>query len=790
MIGKAIVGACLLLSSAAVSGDELSPIVPFVIPSGRPSEGEVRAVVRTLKEHGIDQFMPYPSTGLEYEYLGEEFFAMIGQFLDEAERLGMKVWLYDEFNWPSGTARGRVPAENEKWTYSELVASTNAAGDFSWQRIVSRGRNVDNYCLDGNNFEPDGVQRFMDLTHRAYERRFRRYFGGAIRGIFTDEPGHCSSAATLAMPAGRVLRMPYWTGMEDEYRQASGGRDFRADCERIIRERTWESSDVFRIWTQIRSARYRKSYFDPIADWATRNGIVSTGHLLCEEWPSECARINGLPLHTLQGLTKPGIDLITTNVSSNYQWITFALAQSAAARRGCFGSAELFGLGPCDLTFAMMRRQYWLCALHRIDTFFQGLHHMTAVRFAVKDSWAMFTSPTQPWYDEIGLLNRTAKAAARWARKPFACPVAIVYPQRQAGSNRIVGGPDPSRFLRDVSAALSWNGFTYELVEEDEPAAHAVVVEWTPTGVVERRSGHRFSGLGEIVPWLAQKLGRAATPGVVERNYADGTRVRIGVEKGEVVLERPLTNGWTLAVSAPTRRRTWFRKDDNTARVSLAEPLMGVRVVLRDLPAGSLRVTLDGRPLAFPRRASSLVYAFNEICRETDPLELSAGEHVFRLEGGRDGKMFYPAMWLVGDFVEREANRLEPRPSRIGCGALAAQGLADFAGTATYSAETRFARGSRLAVEAGGAVVRVRLGGRDLGARGWAPFEWRVPDDLAERPLGLEISVTTSARPVFGSARHPDAQLDHGLWIPSSLADPSPVGLLSVREVFAEEVFN
>ena len=83
--------------------------------------------MRTLHANGFGQFMPYPSTGLDYDYLGEDFFRMMGWFIDEARRLGLKVWLYDEFNWPSGTARGRVPAENEDCLYRELVAVTNAA---------------------------------------------------------------------------------------------------------------------------------------------------------------------------------------------------------------------------------------------------------------------------------------------------------------------------------------------------------------------------------------------------------------------------------------------------------------------------------------------------------------------------------------------------------------------------------------------------------------------------------------------------------------------------------------
>ena len=65
--------ACLsaLLSGGALVAAEPSPIVPFVIPAGRPSEAECRELVKGLAEAGFDQMLVYPSTGLDYEYLGE-----------------------------------------------------------------------------------------------------------------------------------------------------------------------------------------------------------------------------------------------------------------------------------------------------------------------------------------------------------------------------------------------------------------------------------------------------------------------------------------------------------------------------------------------------------------------------------------------------------------------------------------------------------------------------------------------------------------------------------------------
>ena len=821
-------------ATAALSLGAVSPVVQFIIPSGRPGEAEVRAQVRDLKAHAYDQFLVYPSTGLDYEYLSEDFFTMMGWYLDEAEKLGMKVWLYDEFNWPSGTARGKVPAELEAARYRELIVKDDGKGGFVWEIIVSNEINLDNYCLDGNNFEPVSVRRFMELTHLQYEKHFKDKLGTVIPAIFSDEPGHCSSAWRMKMPSGTRMRFPYWSGLEDEYRELCGG-DFRQDVEAELKAGAKSTGRVFRTWAALRSRRYRKTFFDPIAAWCRKNGIVSTGHLLGEEGAPYCTRINGTPLNTLKGLMKPGIDLIFSNFESpDYEWLTLAFAQAGVKANGRGGIAELFALGPCDITFARMRTMYWLCALHGIDIYLQSLHHTSARRFNIKDSWAMFTSPTQPWYDEMPLLHEEAKQAAAFAKKPAKCSLAVVYPASAAGAAAFFDGvktPD----LRGLAKALSTNGFNYDLIEEDEETAMPYVLDWDGVTLFERKRGLRFGDFEALLKWLDGKAGKREK-NTIKREYLDGSVVRVDVISGRLKVEgqrlnsgispsakkseHPLSNlqppttnllsqtaEWQLKLNGPSRRRVWFWRSkvekqrpwglgeaqtftdktkryeaDDMAKFVCEEPLKGVRFVLCDYPPErKLKVTLDGKPLAFPiAPAKSLVYAYNEICRESEPLELAKGEHVLKLEGGHDGKLFLPALWMVGDFSEPAFGRLCTVPLKVALGSLAERGLAAFAGCAVYRTEARFKKGEQLKADTGGAVARVRFGGRDLGARGWAPFEWEIPEDLAGKTLPLEIEIKTSVRPIFGSEKCPDAKLDHSLWVAPAEFDPSPTGLRSV----------
>ena len=62
---------------------------------------------------GFGGFFMHSRTGLETEYLGEEWFGLIRAAAEEGRSLEMNAWLYDEDRWPSGTAGGEVTKKTE-----------------------------------------------------------------------------------------------------------------------------------------------------------------------------------------------------------------------------------------------------------------------------------------------------------------------------------------------------------------------------------------------------------------------------------------------------------------------------------------------------------------------------------------------------------------------------------------------------------------------------------------------------------------------------------------------------
>ena len=81
---------------------------PFWSWNGELKKDELIRQIHVLKEMGFGGFFMHSRTGLATEYLGDEWFELINACADEAAKLGMEAWLYDEDRWPCGTAGGLV----------------------------------------------------------------------------------------------------------------------------------------------------------------------------------------------------------------------------------------------------------------------------------------------------------------------------------------------------------------------------------------------------------------------------------------------------------------------------------------------------------------------------------------------------------------------------------------------------------------------------------------------------------------------------------------------------------
>lgn len=507
---------------------DINPVIPFFAITGRPTEADVVKKIASLNDAGYEQLLIYARSGLQYKYMGEEWLATVETCCREAEKRGMKVWLYDEYNWPSGTCKGRVAAADESFRYSEWAIYPKEGGGFSWE-IVKAPQGWVNVC------EKEAVKLFIKMTHEVYEKRLAKYFASkTIVGIFTDEPGH---PVAVPLKKGCCKHFRRWVGLEEEYR-AETGRDFRADVEGFLAGNN--SVDVWDVYGKLMGRRFRTAYFDQIRAWCDRMGVHLTGHLINEHGLWGAMLCNGDPLLALKGETLPGIDEIWTwtSLGKGYdmhktepEWLTLATAQHATSRNKQGGLAELFACGPNDMTAARMRQMIWLVSLHGVDHYLSCMQVMDQRGLVEKHGYFAPLMEGQPWSGELKDFFADAFRAASFARRQDQVyQVAVRYPRREGSVASLAGWSTPPIIW--LLSELDARQITVDLIADDEKTDLPIVFEADGKAFVDAKSGTKFTDMKKAALWVLERTSRrvrflekdgSVAYGLVVREWADGS---------------------------------------------------------------------------------------------------------------------------------------------------------------------------------------------------------------------------------------------------------------------------
>ena len=87
--------------------------IPFWSWNDKLEPTELRKQIRNMHDLKMNGFFMHARCGLETEYLSEEWFKVTKVCIDEAKKLGMEAWAYDENGWPSGFAGGKLLTDPE-----------------------------------------------------------------------------------------------------------------------------------------------------------------------------------------------------------------------------------------------------------------------------------------------------------------------------------------------------------------------------------------------------------------------------------------------------------------------------------------------------------------------------------------------------------------------------------------------------------------------------------------------------------------------------------------------------
>ena len=237
---------------------------PFWAWNGNLNKDELIRQVHIMKDMGFGGFFMHSRTGLETEYLGDEWFDLINACADEAEKLDMEAWLYDEDRWPSGSCGGMATVEEEyrmkyirmnivlksMFEWSDDIISAFAADiegiNFSNCIQISKHTDVESlmcgkviyFTVENmlpsatyNNYtyldtlSKEATEHFISLTHEKYKEHCGDRLGKSIKGIFTDEPHRGALMSGFSVPNRDASNLcPYTPKLFDEFQKAFGYR--------------------------------------------------------------------------------------------------------------------------------------------------------------------------------------------------------------------------------------------------------------------------------------------------------------------------------------------------------------------------------------------------------------------------------------------------------------------------------------------------------------------------------------------------------------------------------------
>lgn len=360
--------------------------VPFWAWNDKLDAAELARQAKEMKKQGMGGFFIHSREGLETDYMGREWMDCVRRTVDEAERLGLHVWLYDEDRWPSGFAGGLVQAAGgdayrAKGLTLEVLREPElpdaaAACTALFKAVIddrrllrcersrpeSAGRLAENEVwlvfrvevsersewfnneAPPDQLNPDAVKCFIGTTHEAYKREVGDRFGSTVRGIFTDEPSVHDRHCRFTPGRGWVPWSDSFPGFFRERR----GYDLLDVAPYLYFDGEMSSAARHDYWRTV-TERFSESFSGQIGRWCEENGIAFTGHYLWENNLGTATRVCGAVMPNYRYQHVPGIDMLNEQTS---EYITVKQCSSVANQYGrTFVLSETYGCTGWGFTF-------------------------------------------------------------------------------------------------------------------------------------------------------------------------------------------------------------------------------------------------------------------------------------------------------------------------------------------------------------------------------------------------------------------------------------------------------
>lgn len=358
---------------------------PFWAWNCKLDKDELLRQIDIFNEMGLGGFHMHVRTGLENEYLSDEYMGLVKTCVEYAKERKMLAWLYDEDRWPSGAAGGIVTKDrkyrqryiaftcNEEYqpnaddslhiarfdinldekgtlaSYKPLAEGESASGTEwnIWREIAKDDRWYNGQAYI-DTLNKDAVKKFIEVTHEKYKEWVGDDFGEAVPAIFTDEPQFSRKKTLPFADSKNDVKLPWTDSFADKFEERYGYSIIEK-----LPELLWDLPE-----NQVSVARYHyhdliaelfaTSFADQCGEWCDNNGIALTGHMMEEPTLMSQTAALGEAMRSYRGFHIPGIDMLC----ARFELTTAKQAQSAVHQYGRAGMmSELYGVTGWDFDF-------------------------------------------------------------------------------------------------------------------------------------------------------------------------------------------------------------------------------------------------------------------------------------------------------------------------------------------------------------------------------------------------------------------------------------------------------
>ena len=446
--------------------------VPWLAWTGELPWHRLKQQLTDMRAKGITEFFLFPIYGMELPYMSAAYWQRVGQTLAFCREIGMKCWIYDEYNWPSGVCAGAVLRDHPECNGTHLwirtdaadpqplpgnTIQTGAANGVSWALVpdadVHSSVRGSGWCshipgyLDMLSLEAN--QRFLDSTHRRYHERFAEFFPDTIPGFFTDEPG----LKSRLLPGW--CRLP-WTDDLLEAFEARYGYSLMDRLGDLAADTPFSARTRCDYW-RLAAERFGEAYGGQQRAWCEEHGIALTGHCLAEESLAGHVRNSGDLWEILRHFTIPGIDMLANADGFNYPYRVAFYSQETDRRSFHLtckivhaivrhsGGREMLSeaYGVCDWGLTLARQK---CGFNYQVALGVTLINDNSLITSIADfrKWAIAGKHfTQPWWQHYQqYADYNARLAALHAEGEPVADVAVLYPRSAIWARHNLAAPE------------------------------------------------------------------------------------------------------------------------------------------------------------------------------------------------------------------------------------------------------------------------------------------------------------------------------------------------------------